>query len=275
MSLRSKNKRKSTISVVIATFNEEKNIGRCLEAVKDWVEEIIIVDGESTDRTVAIAKKYDAKVFVTTNKPIFHINKQMGIDKAKGGWILQLDADEVVTPELATEIKRVINNRAIEQSSNGTVAYYIPRKNYFLGRWLKKGGQYPDYIIRFFKHGKAYLPCVSVHEQMKVEGKTDYLKGHLLHYPFPTFGEYLVKLNRYTSLRAQEHLHSRLSLNLSSASKYLLVVPVKKFFTLYFLFKGFLDGFPGFVFSLFSGLQEAIAYFKYWQIKNEEKINPS
>ena len=273
MSLRSKNKRKSTISVVIATFNEEKNIGRCLEEVKDWVDEIIVVDGESTDRTVAIAKKYGAKVFVTTNKPIFHINKQIGIDKAKGEWILQLDADEIVTSSLRDEILEITRKK--KGKDDEIVAYYLPRKNYFLGRWLKKGGQYPDYIIRFFKHGQAYLPCISVHEQMKVKGKTDYLKGHLLHYPFPTFAEYLVKLNRYTSLRAREHLHSHLSLNLSSAIKYLIIVPLKKFFILYLLFKGFLDGFPGFVFSLFSGLQEAIAYFKYWQIKNEEKINPS
>ncbi|MDQ7001559.1 MAG: glycosyltransferase family 2 protein [Ghiorsea sp.] len=97
----------SKISVVLATFNEENNIGDCLKTIKDWADEIIVVDGESTDRTVEIAKKHGAKVFITSNKPIFHINKQMAIDKAKGDWILQLDADERVTPELRDEILKI------------------------------------------------------------------------------------------------------------------------------------------------------------------------
>jgi len=253
---------KTLISIAIAVYNEEENIGACLKAIKSWADEIIVVDGSSTDKTVKIAKKYGAKTFITTNKPIFHINKQVAIDKAKGEWILQLDADEIVTPTLRAEIKNKISNIDKE-----IVAYYIPRKNYFLGRWLRKGGQYPDYVIRFFRKGKAYLPCKSVHEQMKVKGKAGYLKGHLLHYSVPTFSRYLTNANRYTSLTAKEMLKNKIPINLLSTIYYLLFKPLQTFFAIYFRHKGFLDGFPGFVFALFSGLHHSIAFIKYCELK--------
>jgi len=128
-----------TLSVVLATHNEEENLPGCLDSVRNLADEIIIVDGSSMDRTVEIAKKYGAKIKITTNKPNFHINKQMAIDMATGDWILQLDADEKVSPELVQEIKSEIRNPKSE--ING---YWMPRKNWFLGRFLMKGGQYPD-----------------------------------------------------------------------------------------------------------------------------------
>ena len=273
--------KKIKISVVLATFNEEENLGRCFEAVRQLADEIIVVDGQSTDRTVEIAEKYGARVKITTNKPIFHINKQMAIDLAKGDWILQLDADEVVPPALRKEILAIMG-RPLRESRQATlpespraddqpVAYYIPRKNFFLGRWLKKGGQYPDAVIRLFKKDKAYLPCQSVHEQMMVKGKTGQLQNDLLHYPFPTFSEYLKKFNAYSSLRAEEHCRSSLSPNFFNSLRYLLIVPAQIFFKVYFVNKGFLDGFLGFVFALFSGLFEANAYFKFWELKNAKK----
>jgi len=259
--------KKVKLSIVLATFNEEKNIGLCLEAVKDLADEIIIVDGQSTDRTVEIAKEYGAKVTVTTNKPIFHINKQMAIDKAKGDWILQLDADEIVTKPLRGEILAVITTprRSAFAHRPRSVAYYIPRKNFFLGRWLKKGGQYPDYVIRLLKRGQAFLPCKSVHEQMVVVGKTGYLKNHLLHYTAPNFGRYLENANRYTSLTASEFQNQNLPINPLTTIIHIIIVPLKKFFSLYIRHKGFQDGFPGFVFALFSGLHYPIAFFKYWE----------
>ena len=250
------------ISIAIATYNEEENIGACLKAVRQLADEIIVVDGSSTDKTVEIARKYGAKTFMTTNKPIFHINKQMAIDKARGEWILQLDADEIVTPALRAEIQSIINHQLSTIN-----AYYIPRKNYFLGRWLRKGGQYPDYVIRFFRKGKAYLPCKSVHEQMEVKGEAGYLKGHLLHYSAPTFSRYLTNANRYTSLTAREMLKNKVSINLLSIIYYLLFKPLQTFFAIYFRHKGFLDGFPGFVFALFSGLHYSIAFIKYCESK--------
>jgi len=257
---------KSKISVALATFNEEKNIGECLESVKDLADEIVVVDGTSTDKTVEIARKYGAKVIVTNNQPIFHINKQKAIDKCRGDWILQLDADERVTLELAKEIKSTI-----EQSNNETInAYFIPRKNYFLGHWLRKTGQYPDGVIRFFKKGKAWLPCKSVHEQMEVEGKVGWLKGHLLHYPYPTFSEYLKKSNRYTTLTAQGMLEKGEQPSFWGYF-WALWQMAKTFLLLFIRHKGFMDGFPGFVFSLYSGLHHISAYVKFWELYYQKR----
>lgn len=271
--------KKAKISVVLATFNEEENLARCLEAVRQLADEIIIVDGQSTDQTVKVAKKYGAKVIVTTNKPIFHINKQIAIDQVKGDWILQLDADEVVTRQLRKEILAIIAADAVPPRRSPRqragppseerlpVAYYIPRKNFFLGRWLKKGGQYPDAVIRLFRRGQAYLPCQSVHEQMVVRGKVGYLKGHLLHYTAPTFSRYLINANRYTSLTATELEQQKLKINLLTAGDYLFFKPWQAFLLRYVRYCGFQDGFPGFIFALFSGLHYPIAYFKHYETK--------
>jgi glycosyltransferase involved in cell wall biosynthesis len=255
------------LSVVLATYNEEENIRDCLKSIKDLADEIIVVDGQSTDKTASIAKKLGAKVFITKNRPIFHINKQMAIDKAKGDWILQLDADERVSPQLKQEIKDIINYKAPAELAD---AYYLPRKNFFLGRWLKKGGQYPDHVIRLFKRGRAFLPQKSVHEQMKVKGETDTLKGHLLHYTAPTFQRYLTNANRYTSLTANELKQQHLPTNFFVAFSFIILKPIATFFKLYLRHKGILDGFPGFIFALFSGLHWPIAYMKYWELKHHE-----
>jgi glycosyltransferase involved in cell wall biosynthesis len=186
------------LSVVLATYNEEENLDRCLASVKDLADEIVIVDGTSKDKTVEIAKSYGAKVIVTTNPPNFHINKQKAIDKASCDWILQLDADEVVSDGLASEIKHILKN---DPEENG---YWMPRKNYFLGRFLMKGGQYPDYTVRLYRNGKGKLPQKDVHEQAVIEGKIGYLKEALLHYPYKNFSFYVTKWMRYNHLLASQ-----------------------------------------------------------------------
>jgi glycosyltransferase involved in cell wall biosynthesis len=249
-------KKRWSLSVVLATYNEAGNLARCLDSVKSMANEVIIVDGESTDETVKIGMTYGAKVITTTNKPIFHINKQMAIEAAVGDWILQLDADEVVDEALASSIKAVLSGE-VEHS-----AYWIKRRNYFLGRFLTKGGQYPDPVIRLFKKGLARLPQVSVHEQMEVTGTTGWLEGHLLHYNAPTFGRYLINANRYTDLTAQEMYSKNIPLNLKNDFHYFLVKPMSIFIALYLRHRGMVDGFPGLVFALFSGLHYPLAYFK-------------
>ena len=251
------------LSVVLATYNEEANISGCLSSIKDIADELIIVDGESTDNTREIAKKFGAKVFIEENKPIFHINKQIALDKAIGEWILQLDADERIDKELKKAITQVIN-----QPQSDINGYYLKRKNFFLGSWLKKGGQYPDPVIRLILRGKASFPQKSVHEQISVEGKLETLEGHLLHHTAPTFSRYLTNSNRYTSLTATELKRDKTKINLSSWVKYIFLKPVASFFNLYFRHKGILDGFPGFVFALFSSLHWPIAFMKYWELTN-------
>jgi len=253
------------ISVVLATHNEEANLIRCLDAVKPWADEIIIVDGESQDATVALAKKAGAKVISTTNKANFHINKQLAMDAAKGDLVLQLDADEVVDLELATFIKS-LQQRLDRSEKLEFSAWWLKRKNHFLGQFLSKGGQYPDPVIRLYQRGKACLPQKDVHEQMVVEGEVGWAAGHLLHYSNPTFSEYLRKFNTYTSFKAQQLAEEKCSLNFFTALSFLVFKPIITFTSLYFRHRGYVDGLPGFVFALFSGLHHAVAYLKVWEI---------
>lgn len=259
-------KTKSNISFAIATYNEEPDLPACLESIKDFAAEIVIVDGSSTDKTVQIAKKYGAKITITDNPPVFHINKQKAIDQAKSDWIFQLDADEIVTPELKDELLNIsLDPKSL--SHDRLVAYWIKRRKMFLGRWIKKGGHYPDPVIRFFRRGKAHLPCKSVHEQMEVDGKIGWLNGELIHLPTPSFSVYLTKDNRYSTLMAQDLLKTNPGRGTWVMLRYLVWIPLSTWFSLFLRHKGYEDGFPGFVFAFYTGLTTASAYIKYWEAK--------
>lgn len=257
----------ATVSVVLATFNEEDNLASCLESAKDLADEIVVVDGGSSDKTVEIAKKYGAKVKVTDNPPIFHINKQMAIDMATKDWILQLDGDERVTPQLRSEISHLISIDGRGSQLNG---YWVPRKNWFLGRFLMKGGQYPDYTLRLYRCGKGRLPQKSVHEQAVVDGKVEYLKHPLLHYPYKNFNMYLEKWNRYIDLTVAqiktELQDKSLTTQFFYMIRYVFIKPIFWFVNTYIRHKGFYDLWPGFVFSFFSSLRFPMAYIKYLRL---------
>ncbi|MFH2118145.1 MAG: glycosyltransferase family 2 protein [Candidatus Paceibacterota bacterium] len=256
------------ISVVLATYNEEKNLARCLESVKKLADEIIVVDGSSTDGTPEIAKDFSAKVIKTTNKQNFHINKQMAMDAARGELVLQLDADEVVDEKLFKFIQTIEQKRKAGELKNS--AWWIRRKNLFLGRWLTKGGQYPDPVIRLYLAGKARLPQADVHEQMTVDGSVGWAEGHLLHFANPTFTDYLRKANTYTSFRAKLWLEAGKRPTCWRTFYYFLIKPLQIFISLFFRHKGLLDGYPGFVFALMSGLHYPIAYLKLWELSRSQ-----
>lgn len=275
------------LSVVLATRNEEENIGRCLESVKSIADEIIVFDEFSTDKTREIAESYGAKVFEEPHHDIFHITKEKALERAAGEWILQMDADEVVTPELAREIKSVINNSKLEippakmklfrrhqtliekrdgkigGGSGDIVGYFIPRRNMFLGKPLIHAGVYPDGVIRLVKNGYARFPQKSVHEQIELNGKVSWLSGDLLHYDSPTLKKYLVRLNRYTDLHAKELGERHAPKNPFYFIYYSFFKFVFVFCSLFFRHLGFLDGARGFLWSFFSASHYPIAYFKY------------
>ncbi len=255
---------KNTISVAIATYNEAENIGRCLEAVCSWVDEIVIVDGHSSDDTVKIARKYkNVKVISTDNKPMFHLNKQMAIDACQGDWILQLDADEVVSEILRDEIKKTIT----DTKYNG---FWIKRKNFFLGRFLTKGGVYPDPTIRLYRRGFGKLPCRDVHEQAEIKGPVSTLNSDLLHYADPNFSRYLLRNDRYTSLIASDLKKAGVKISFSSFLKFFVVKPLSWFFLAYFRHRGYVDAFPGFVFAWYSSLRFPIAFIKLFELTHEK-----
>ena len=278
------------LSVVLATFNEEGNLKACLDSIKDIADEIVIVDGSSTDRTLEIAKEFNARILVKANPVMFHINKQKAIDLSTGDWVLQLDADERVSDKLANEIKEIIGmsdqeiqeyekntpslfrrHQAILEKRDGPIgqedktysAFFFPRANYFLGRYLKYGGVYPDGVIRLFKRKKAYLPCRDVHEQYVVDGRVGWLRNDLLHYDSTTFSKYLKRNNRYTSFIAKQYQDERLPKGFITALNYVFLKPLAWFFLTFFRHKGFKDSWQGFIFSFFSSLRFPISYIKY------------
>lgn len=256
--------KKQELSVALATFNEEQNLPALLDSVRSLADEIVVVDGSSMDRTAEIARRYKAKVIVVENLPNFHINKQKAIDLTTKDWVLQLDADERVPEELVNEIKQKITSNS---SVNG---YWMPRKNWFLGRFLMKGGQYPDYMLRLYRKGKGYLPQVHIHEQAKVVGQVGYLRHSLLHYPYRNFKVYLLKWNRYNDLLATQIKENLKSKNyfakIAYGVGYSIIKPAHWFLTTYIRHKGFMDLWPGFVFSFFSALRFPVSYFKYLKI---------
>jgi glycosyltransferase involved in cell wall biosynthesis len=264
------------LSLCIAVFNEEKNIRLPLDSAYDLVDEVIIVDGGSTDKTVEIVKSYGdkVKIFHEKNPPMFHVNKQKAIERAKGEWILQLDADEALSENLKLEISNFLqiqNSKFKSQNYNSKVksnqkinGYYIPRKNYFLGRFLRKGGQYPDYTIRLYRNGVAHFPCKNVHENVEVKGEVGYLKQTLLHYADPNFSRYLMRWHRYNDLDAQKLIKEDRKPNIFA---YLLFKPISTFFLIYFRHKGFVDGWQGFVFAFYSSIRFLSIYIKWRQTK--------
>lgn len=252
------------LSLCIITFNEENNIHFPLESAYDLADEVIIVDGGSTDKTVEKAKKYGSKVKVleVDNPKNFLENKKRAIEKANGEWILQLDADEALSGKLHEEIKEVLGNA----TSAGVSGYRIPRKNWFLGRFLVKGGVYPDYVLRLYRREGSDFELKDLHENVKVPGKIETLKHAIEHYADPDFERYLTRWNRYTTFDAELLAKEKGNLNFLDFLNYFVVKPKVWFLMTYFRHKGFMDGFPGFIFSLFSALRFLVIYVKAWNI---------
>jgi len=276
---------KNKLSVVLATRNEEENIGRCLESVKTIADEIIIVDEYSKDKTREISESFGAKVYLEPHHDIFHITKQIALEKASNEWILQMDADEALTPELSKEIEDVITGKLtskelpelfirhqmlieerdgkIGKDTGEIVGYFIPRRNMFLGKPLIHAGVYPDGEIRLVKNGFAKFPQKSVHEQIEISGKVSWLSNDLLHFDSPTLKKYFWRLNRYTDLYAKELKGKKVSRGLWGFVDYVFIKPIFTFLNLYFRHLGILDGVNGFLWSFLSSLHFPIAYFKY------------
>ena len=250
------------LSLTIPTYNEEKNIHIPLDSAYDIVDEVVILDGGSTDGTVKKAVSYGEKVKVhhVDNPPNFLTNKQRAIERARGEWILQLDADEGVTTELKKEIQEILQNPKFD-------GYFIPRKNFFLGRFLMKGGVYPDHVLRLYKREKAHFKLKDIHENVVADGQIGETKSALKHYADPDFERYIMRWNRYTTFDANQALAKKQKL---SFFNYFVFKPLTTFFMIYFRHKGFMDGFPGFVWALFSSIRFKVIYIKWWQ-KNESK----
>jgi glycosyltransferase involved in cell wall biosynthesis len=259
------------LSVVIITNNEEANIARTLASVQPLVAdgkgEIIVVDSGSTDRTVEIAKSFGAKVFIEEWKG-YAAQKNSAIDKATGEWILSLDADEELGPELAGEMKSIEQARA-RGGTASPVGFWIPRKNFFLGRWIRHGGFWPDPKLRLFRKGSAHFEERLVHEDVKLtEEITSQLKHAILHHSYPTLADYIGHMNRYSSLGAE----MAVAKGRRSFSAFNIVLrPLATFIYNYFFRLGFLDGREGLLLHLYHAVYVSWKYAKAWELASKKE----
>jgi glycosyltransferase involved in cell wall biosynthesis len=250
------------ISVIIITKNEERNIRACLESVK-WADEIVIVDDGSIDRTIEIEKEFTDKIFIKEWQG-FGAARNFAISQCTNEWILCLDADERITPELKDEIKDAVLRVPVDVK-----AMSMPRRANFLGSWINHCGWYPGRITRLFRRNTGSYSDDLVHEKISINGKTIELKSDILHYTDPTLEHYFEKFNRYTSLAAQ-------GLNVENKRfqlMKLIVNPIWIFFRMYILRLGFLDGIPGLILCILSANYVFTKYAKHWEYsKNEKRV---
>jgi glycosyltransferase involved in cell wall biosynthesis len=226
------------LSIILITKNEAANIRACLESVA-WADEIVVVDSGSTDDTVAICKEFGAQVHVH-DWPGFGVQKNRALGYAAKDWVLSLDADERVTPELRAEIETIL------RSEDASDAYLVPRLSNYCGRFMRHSGWYPDLLPRLFKRGKARFSDDLVHERLIVEGNTGKLQGMLLHYAFDDLEEVLHKVNQYSTAGAAMMQGRGREASLTGA----VVRGLWSFVRTYVLRGGFLDGREGFMLAV-------------------------
>lgn len=249
-----------TLSVVIITLNEEANLARTLGSVA-WADEIVILDSGSIDRTREVAESHHGRFFTEPWKG-FAAQKNSALAKATGDWILSLDADEEVEPALAEEI------RAVLSAKPSVAGFWIPRKNFFLGRWIRHGGYYPDSKLRLFRRGAGVFEERLVHEDLKLDGATASLWNNLLHHAYPTLESYLEHMSRYSTLGAQMAVaNGPRGFSLTD----IVVRPKLTFLYNYFLRLGFLDGREGLLLHLYHADYVSWKYAKAWEVSRRRK----
>ncbi len=256
------------LSVAIVTLNEEENLARTLSSVR-WAEEIVVVDSGSTDRTVEIAHHFGARV-IQREWPGFAAQKNFAIAQCKGTWILSLDADEELTPELQTQIRTLL------PTNPPTDAYYLRRRNLFLGRWIKRGGFYPDPKLRLFRRAAANFSLTPqfeerpVHETIAFDGTSDELDCDLIHHAYPTLSTYIEHMDRYSSLGAEMLVErKRISRSVFSFLLQVLFVPYWTFQWNYICRFGFLDGREGLLLHLYHATYTSWKYAKAWEMTRQ------
>lgn len=250
------------LSVLVIVRNEEKNIARCLQSAV-WADEIILVDQTSVDKTVELARAYTDKIFLTEPKGISEPDRELAISKAENTWVLMLDADEVISPELKAELAAVLSNPGAE-------VYMLPRKTYFNGKPVLSCGWYPSYVPRLFIKGKVRFGS-GVHQDGEPQtDKVAYLKNDLLHYTYRSVSEWLEKFDRYTSRAALEQYEAGRKISHLSYLKELFVRPLYFFLLKYFWLKGIKDGWRGFFISVSSGLVIFFTFIKLLELRERK-----
>jgi glycosyltransferase involved in cell wall biosynthesis len=254
------------LSVCMIARNEASRIADALESVA-WAEERIVLDCGSTDDTATVAARCGAQVYVAEHNPNLNVNKNRCCQLAHGEWILLLDADERVPPALAQEIQQLLAQNPPE---NG---FWIPRRNWYFGKPLRYGRQYPDYQLRLFRRGFAVFPERHIHEYPRVQGPVGYLRNPLEHFPYTTVSQYLAKLDRDTDFHARWLLQHFGKFRLGAFLRLGLWRAGKRFLERYLLWGGFRDGFPGFLAAWLDGVNVLVSMAKWWHLSHSEQFH--
>jgi glycosyltransferase involved in cell wall biosynthesis len=246
------------LSVTIIAWNEEERLRACLESVA-WADEIVVVDAESADKTASLAREFTDKVWVRP-WPGFGVQKNFALDQATGRWILSLDADERVTPELALRITAIVNE---DGPADG---YLIARRNLFWGAWVRHGGLYPDYQLRLFRRGAGRFAENAVHESVRVSGRVETLAEPLLHQSYRDLEDFVRRSNRYSTLAASDWLRHGRRVTVPD----LIMKPLARFFSMYIIRRGFLDGWRGLVLAILYAEYVFLRMAKAWEIRRAQ-----
>jgi glycosyltransferase involved in cell wall biosynthesis len=247
------------ISAIVITKNEEANISDCLNSIS-WVDEIILIDAESTDKTIEIAQKFTSKIF---NHPWegFAKQKEFALSKVSNEWILSIDADERISPLLKDEI--------INLQENEIAGYYLRRENYLLKKHIKSCGWDTDYQLRLVRKSKTSLTDRLVHEGFSVDGKTERLQNRLIHYTFTSIEKTMNKINHYSSLRSEELFKKK-----KKVSGFQIIAHgTAGFIKFFILLRGYTDGIHGLVISLLHSITTFLVYMKVWEKQTEKKFS--
>jgi glycosyltransferase involved in cell wall biosynthesis len=262
------------LSVAIVTLNEEENLSRTLASIQ-WADQIVVVDSHSTDRTVEIARAHGAQV-ILRDWPGFTAQKNFAIAQCTGDWILSLDADEELSPELQRQMRTLLNSAPVWD------AFYLRRRNLFLGRWIKHGGFYPDPKLRLFRRNTANFELTPqfgerpVHETIAFNGEAATLDYDLIHHAYPTLSNFIEHMDRYSNLGAELLVaNGRTGKSLLAFVARVVLFPLLTFFRDYVLRLGFLDGREGFLLHLYHGTYSSWKYAKAWELARTQATSPS
>ena len=243
------------LSVLIVTQNQAHQIGDCLQSVA-WADEIVVVDACSTDGTDRIAREF-TPIVVRNRWPGYAAQRRVALEHASGRWVLAVDSDERVTPQLRREIEEVLS-----ADGRGYDGFYIPRKSFFLGRWIRHAGWYPGYQLRLCRRECTRVTQRAVHEGFVVDGRVGYLREAMLHFTQPTLRVAYERLNAYTALEARDRCGRK-----KVRAWDFLLHPLSVFLRKYVVQKGFLDGMHGFLLAAVSATYSMLLYMKTWELQ--------
>ena len=249
---------KPSISVVIITKDEEEKISRCLNSIK-WTDEIVVVDDLSVDKTAEICREYGAKVLSNKSEGNFDRQRNIGIDNSKSDWVLQLDADEIVTEELKQGILEAVN------SNHGYAAYKFKRKNYFLGHFIRYAGEY-NYYVKLLRRGRARYVGRSVHETLQVDGEIGAINCDIEHRVFDSISQFIERQNFCSGVEAGLLYEENKGVPDRKIKYNLIISSGKLFWKLYFKKKGYKDGMHGIVWCVLQSVRRILIWAKYWEL---------